>query len=175
MRNEHKDLIPRLKVASLAQNQSSTTCSAIVVRRLGFLLVPANSFEEAVDLCKNGSADAVLIPGAYPDIRHFYMDPALHLSELYREDIPALVYASKQDGELPYDVVHCHPATSPFWWQLAGTVVEATSNDTAADAVCGAHDACITNEAAAARAGLKVLRVFRKASPMAWNLFVPAT
>ena len=167
-------LLPRygLRVATLADSPTATTCSAIVARRHHYAIIASGSFEEAAAMVKAGVAQAFLCPGAYPKIGCFFMDPALRLVRSFAAEIPALVLAAKPKARPPFREVHAHPATRPFWAEVGTPVIEAISNDAAAAAVTGKRIACITNAAAAKHAGLKVLRVFREASPMAWNLFV---
>jgi hypothetical protein len=125
-------------------------------------------------LVKAGVAQAALVPGAYPHIGKFFMDAELRLIRSFAAEIPALVLAAKPKGRPPFRQIFAHPATKPFWSLLNAPVVEATSNDVAAAAVDSKRVACITNAAAAKAAGLKILREFRAASPMSWNLFALA-
>lgn len=164
----------RLQVATLADSPAATTCSAIVARSRRYGILPSGSFEDAIALVKSGTAQAALVPGAYPGIGIFLQDPELYLVRCFAAPIPALVMAAKPKGRPPFREIHAHPATKPFWSQLAAPVIEASSNDAAAAAVTGKRIACITNETAAKRAGLRVLQVFRPAAPMSWNLFVRA-
>lgn len=164
----------RREVATLAESTTATTCSALVARRFHLGIVPSGSFEEAIALVKAGVVQAALVPGAYPGIGKFFMDPELRLIRSFAADIPALVLAAKPKNRPPFRRFFAHPATKPFWGELNAPVIEATSNDTAAAAVVSKRDACITNAAAAKRAGLKILREFRAASPMAWNIFARA-
>lgn len=165
----------RLRVATLADSTTATTCSALVARRFRLGIVPSGSFEEAIGFVKTGVAQAALVPGAYPGIGKFFMDTELRLIRSFAAEIPALVLAAMPKGRPPFRQIFAHPATKPFWSELNATVIEATSNDTAAAAVNSKRVACITNAAAAKRAGLKILREFRPASPMSWNLFARAT
>lgn len=164
----------RLQVATLAESTTATTCSALVARRFRLGIVPSGSFEEAIALVKAGVAQAALVPGAYPQIGKFFMDAELRLIRSFAAEIPALVLAAKPKGRPPFRQIFAHPATKPFWSLLNAPVVEAASNDVAAAAVDSKRVACITNAAAAKAAGLKILREFRAASPMSWNLFVRA-
>ena len=100
------------------------------------------------------------------------MDTELRLIRSFAAEIPALVLAAKPKGRPPFHQIFAHPATKPFWSLLNAPIVEAASNDVAAAAVDSNRVACITNAAAAKHAGLKILREFRPASPMGWNLFV---
>ncbi len=165
----------RHQVATLAESTTATTCSALVARRFHLGIVPSGSFEEAIALVKAGVAQAALVPGAYPRIGKFFMDPELRLVRSFAAEIPALVLAAKPEGRPPFRQIFAHPATKPFWGELNEPVIEAASNDAAAAAVNSKRVACITNATAAKHAGLKILREFRPASPMAWNLFVLAT
>ena len=165
----------RLKVATLAESTTATTCSAIVARRFHLGIVPSGSFEEAVALVKCGVAKAALIPSAYPQVGKFFMDSELRLVRSFAAEIPALVLAAIPKGRPPFRQIFAHPATKPFWSLLNAPVVEVTSNDVAAASVDSKRVACITNAVAAKRAGLKILREFRPASPMSWNLFARAT
>lgn len=165
----------RLQVATLADSTTAMTCSAIVARRFHLDIVPSGSFEEAVALVKSGVAQAALIPGAAPQIGRFFMDTELRLVRSFAAEIPALVLAAMPKARPPFRQIFAHPATKPFWSLINAPVVEASSNDVAAAAVDSKRVACITNAAAAKHAGLKILREFRPASPMSWNLFVRAT
>lgn len=164
----------RLHVATLAESPTATTCSALVARRFRLGIVPSGSFEEAIALVKADKAQAALVPGAYPGIGKFFMDTELRLIRSFAAEIPALVLAAKPKGRPPFRQVFAHPATKPYWALLNAPVVEAGSNDMAAAAVDSKRVACITNAAAAKHAGLKILREFRPASPMSWNLFARA-
>lgn len=146
----------------------------LIARRFRFGIVPSGSFEEAIALVKADMAQAALVPGAYPGIGKFFMDSELRLVRSFAAEIPALVLAAKPKGRPPFRQVFAHPATKPYWSLLNAPVVEAGSNDNAAAAVDSKRVACITNAAAAKAAGLKILREFRAASPMSWNLFVRA-
>jgi len=161
-------------VATLAESVAATTCSALVARRYHMGIVPSGSFEEAAELVKAGVAAALLVPGAYPGINLFFMDPELRLVRSFAAEIPALVLAAKPKAHPPFEKIYAHPATRPFWKELSTPIIEAASNDAAASAVTGKRIACLTNAAAAKSAGLKVLRIFREASPMGWNVFVRA-
>lgn len=164
----------RRQVATLAESTTATTCSALVARRFRLGIVPSGSFEEAIALVKAGVAQAALVPGAYPGIGRFFMDTGLRLIRSFAAEIPALVLAAKPKGRPPFRQVFAHPATKPYWPLVHARIVEAGSNDMAAAAVDSKRVACITNAAAAKRAGLKLLREFRPASPMSWNLFARA-
>ncbi|HMP06609.1 MAG TPA: hypothetical protein PJ982_09685 [Lacipirellulaceae bacterium] len=159
-------------VATLAESAKSTTCSAIIARRLHLGIVPAESFEQAVDLVKVGLAPAALVPGAYPGIGAFLMDPVLWLLRSRAAMIPALVLAAKKNASGVFRVAFAHPATKPLWAGMGIPITAAASNDAAAAAVTRHDIACITNEVAARRFGLQVLQVVRASSPMAWNIFV---
>lgn len=164
----------RRNVATLAESPAATTCSALVARRFRLGIVPSGSFEEAIALVKAGVAQAALVPGAYPGINAFFQDPELRLVRCFAADIPALVLAAKPKGRPPFRQVFAHPATKPYWPHIDAPIVEAGSNDMAAAAVDSKRVACITNAAAAKHAGLRILREFRPASPMGWNLFARA-
>lgn len=179
MQGENKPIMKttdgyRLLVATLAESRSATTCSGIVARRFRLGIVPSGSFEEAVALVKADKAQAALVPGAYPGIGKFFMDTELRLIRSFAAKIPALVLAAKTKARPPFRRVFAHPATKPYWTLLNAPVVEAGSNDLAAAAVDSKWVACITNSTAAKHARLKILREFRPASPMSWNLFARA-
>ena len=159
-------------VSTLAESSTATTCSAIVARRRHFGIVPAASFEEAIAAVKAGIADAALVPGAYPEIGKFFMDPELRLARSFAAAIPALVLAALPKGRPPFRQVFAHPATRSFWAAIGAPVTPAASNDEAAKAVTSKRVACITNAVAAKAAGLKILRIVREEAPMSWNLFI---
>ena len=159
-------------VATLASSTTATTCCAIVARQKRFRLIPASSFEEASTMVKRGSAEFLLVPGAYPKIRVFLMDPALRLVDAFIYEIPELVVASKKGTPPPYRAMYAHPATQPFWDNLGAPVIEVQSNDAAAAAAASHPDSgCITNSAAARAFDLVIVQVLRMKSPMSWNLF----
>ncbi|MGK5729550.1 hypothetical protein [Streptomyces sp. URMC 124] len=171
-------------VATLADDPAGLTCSVTVGTRWAATgkasrLFGYPSFEAAADSVKDGRHDALLVAGAYPEIRTFFFDPELRAVEAFVGPLPDMVFAAPpEDASLDrFDVVHYHPATRRlFESRVSGRAAEsfhATSNSAACKAALahGGRAAAITNATCAEHFGLEVIEVLSAGTPMSFVVF----
>ncbi len=171
-------------VATLADDPAGLTCSVTVGTRWAATgkasrLLGYPSFEAAAASVKDGRNEALLVAGAYPEIRTFFFDPELRAVEAFVGPLPDMVFAaSPQDADLDrFDVVHYHPATRKlFESRVSDRTTEsfhATSNSAACKAALAHGDraAAITNATCAEHYGLKVIEVLSEGTPMSFVVF----
>lgn len=167
-------------LAVLGCTLESPTCSMFEARRLcgtqregGMLIQPIASFQEILCALRRGEVQRALIPGACPLVGEFLMAEEATLVRAYIRRIPALV-VSGLAASPPQSVerLHFQPATRPMLTRMILAprhLIEATSNEAAAQAaVNDADSAAITNEAAARAMGLFVYQTLRAPAPMPW-------
>ncbi|MDT0343969.1 type 2 periplasmic-binding domain-containing protein [Streptomyces litchfieldiae] len=174
-------------VATLADDPAGLTCSVTV----GLRWAPGNtsrlfgypSYELAAETVRRGRHDALLVAGAYPEIRMFFFDSGLRAAEAFVTPLPDIVFAAPIDSASleHFDRVHYHPATKLLLESrvLARTdrAVPATSNSGACrDALSGAGSAAvITNQICADHYGLKTIEVLSAGKPMGFVVFARST
>ncbi|MFF3216350.1 hypothetical protein ACFYYB_37755 [Streptomyces sp. NPDC002886] len=174
-----------LSVATLADDPAGLTCSVTVGMRWAAThgragrLLGYPSFELAAATVKEGRHDALLVAGAYPEIRSFFFDPQLRAVEAFIGTLPDMVLAAPEDhAALPrFDIVHYHPATRVLF--EAGVenrtldAVQATSNSAACRSALDdpRAAAAITNQTCADHYGLKTIEVLSAGTPMSFVVF----
>lgn len=170
-------------VATLGNPRTSVTCSTFVARNFfpGSRIVGAASFEDAATRMRDGEADALLVPAAYPMLRAFLMDDTLELACAVIHPIPALVATAVDNGTGRYRRLYYHPATESLIGKIAcftyDEAVPVSSNEVAVEEMLkdvGAY-AALTNELVTAYHSLPVLQVMRARRGMAWVLFIRAS
>jgi hypothetical protein len=167
-------------VATLGDAETGLTCSTFVARRMfpGWKVHGSPSFEEAAYMLRQGQADALLIPGAYPNAKDFLMDEELTLLEATKYGIPALVATAIDNGKASYDRLFYHPATASLLSRITcfgfGEAVQVSSNEVAAERMLEnpVRYAAVTNELVTKHFGLPVSQVLRTERDMAWFVFV---
>ncbi|MEU1401382.1 hypothetical protein ABZ471_03275 [Streptomyces sp. NPDC005728] len=174
-------------VATLADDPAGLTCSVTVGLRWGASsgkagrLLGYPSFEEAAESVKDGRHDALLVAGAYPEIRTFFFDAGLSAVESFISPLPDMVFAAPEHNAAleRFDTVHYHPATRVlFETHVQGRTndaVQATSNSAACrDALENpGQAAAITNRTCADHYGLTTLKVLSRGTPMSFVVFEP--
>ncbi|MET8976574.1 hypothetical protein ABZX85_13260 [Streptomyces sp. NPDC004539] len=171
-------------VATLADDPAGLTCSVTVGMRWARggragRLAGYPAFEIAAERVKAGEHDALLVAGAYPEIRTFFFDPELRAVEAFVSPLPDMVFAAPVDGASAerYDVVHYHPATTRLFESRVSALTDAglhaTSNSAACRAALGSSSraAAITNQTCADHYGMKTLEVLSVGTPMSFVVF----
>jgi prephenate dehydratase len=139
-----------------------------------------DSFEEAATAVKEGIAQAMFVPGAYPNIRYFIMDDFLSVSETEVLQIPALVLAGKfikQPDKIKR--IYLHPAPESLLAEVETKYEETvfvSSNPNACIEVLADNNnsIAITNLNCAEYFDLKVYKILRSGIFMPFVLFVRA-
>jgi hypothetical protein len=174
-------------VATLADDPAGLTCSVTVGLRWGASsgkagrLLGYPSFEAAAESVKDGRHDALLVAGAYPEIRTFFFDAGLSAVESFISPLPDMVFAAPEHHARleRFDTVHYHPATRVLFethiQDRTNDAVQATSNSAACrDALENpGRAAAITNRTCADHYGMTTLKVLSRGTPMSFVVFVP--
>lgn len=155
--------------ASLRADESSSTT------------VLHDSYEDAANAVRNGSARFLVAANAYSNIAEFYMDPDLRLVGAFVHETPQYGIAVVDVEAVPAELrVATHPAPTPLILQLlpvgmrAREVVAASSTSMAAHAArSGAVDAALTTGPAAELYGLTFISKTRTIK-MLWSVFCSA-
>jgi prephenate dehydratase len=167
------------RLGTLGDASGPFTCSMHVAHAWGqaATVEPYNSFENAGLAVKSGDVDAMLVPGAYPNLNELIMDAGLEVSEVFVMRIPPLVLAAKS-GEVVCHVERLfhHPATASLLPETdiqALEPVEVTSNVKACEALlwCDVSAACITNALCARHFRLTTIKTLRAGVQMPWICF----
>ncbi|GAA3879526.1 hypothetical protein [Streptomyces sedi] len=180
----HTRLLPRYRyrsVATLADEPDGLTCSVAVGTEyfagLAERLSGYPSFELAADSVREGREDALLVPGAYAEVRGFFFDPELVAVGAFLSRLPDMVLVASDGGRADSYRRLCHqPATLRLLDQIDKSfdeVLPATSNTTAVrDIVQGRPDTlAVTNRLVAEHHGLDVIQVLARGTPMAFIVF----
>lgn len=168
-------------IGTLGNNPNDVTCSVLAAKSLGdvFNIATYNEFELAAESLITESIDAMLVPGAYPNISKFIMNEQIAVMDVFTYAIPPLVFASKQAvPNSQYDILYNHPATNP----LLGDICKAkwtkqenvSSNTVACLKVLESKQTCcaITNAACAEKYGLLIHQVIRAEINMPFVIFI---
>lgn len=168
-------------VATLADEPVGLTCSVAVAskhfRGLARKVHGFPSFESAASEVRQGRADALLVPAAYPEIRRFFFDSALRATSSFLAELPDMVLvASKAHEDDRYARLYHHPATQQLLDELPFIYDEAvpvSSNTAAAASLIADDENClaITNRLVADHHELKPLRVLAHGESMAFIVF----
>ncbi|MEV5212495.1 hypothetical protein AB0K35_33965 [Micromonospora sp. NPDC053740] len=171
--------------ATLADDPAGLTCSVTVGLewaahgRAGALL-GYPTFEAAAKEVKAGKHDALLVAGAYPEIRSFFFDPALRAVEAFVAPLPDIVLAApahnaKQSTE--FTKLYYHPATYKLLESLDRVSLMETEQVTSNSLACrratddSGHAVAITNATCAEHYGLNVIDVLSAGTPMSFVVF----
>ncbi|MEU7159821.1 hypothetical protein [Streptomyces chrestomyceticus] len=170
--------------ATLADDPAGLTCSVTVglqwaARGRAGALLGYPTFEAAAARVKSGKHDALLVAGAYPEIRSFFFDPALRAVEAFVAPLPDMVLATPGRHAKPaeFSKIYYHPATNKLLESLDGVgLLEAeqvTSNSLACRrAMVDTGEAvAITNATCAEYYGLTVIDVLSAGTPMSFVVF----
>ena len=167
-----------MSIATLGANSSSPTCSMAVARTVysKAKLHGSASFEDAAAQVLSKDADCVLVPGAYPDIRKFFMHEDLIVIDVFHSDIPALVLVKQPEQSTEVGPLFYHPATLSLLPNIQISFrnsIPCSSNEVTVERLRASVEpaAAVTNQLAADAAGLPVCQVLRVAKPMTWTLF----
>ena len=85
-------------IGTLGKDTNDVTCSILAAKSLGstFKLFAFNEFELAAQSLIENNIDAMIIPGAYPNISKFIMDDHFIVMDVFTYIIPSLVFASNK-------------------------------------------------------------------------------
>jgi hypothetical protein len=180
----HVDHILRYEsAATLADDPAGLTCSVTVgmrwARGKSARLLGYPSFEMAAEAVKSGQHDALLVAGAYPEIRTFFFDPELRAVEAFVSPLPDMVFAAPLENASVdrFDTVFYHPATTRLLESevrpRTDAAVTASSNSAACRSALAApgRTAAITNQTCADHYGMKTLQVLSVGTPMSFVVF----
>ncbi|MFI0906882.1 hypothetical protein ACH4TE_25685 [Streptomyces sioyaensis] len=171
--------------ATLADDSAGLTCSVIVGRewaaqgRAGALL-GYPTFEAAAENVKAGKHDALLVAGAYPEIRSFFFDPALRAVEAFVAPLPDMVLAAPDQNAkraTEFSKIYYHPATNKLLQSLDRVSLVETEQVTSNSLACrramvdSGHAVAITNATCAEHYGLTVINVLSTGTPMSFVVF----
>ena len=168
-------------VGTLGNDVNDPTCSILAVKSLNepFTIVPYQEFEQIVEPLLAEDVDAMVVPGAYPNISKFIMNELLVVSNVFTFVIPSLVFGSKESvAKIEYDVLYNHPATNPLTNDINakwGDQINVSSNSVAClNVLQSLHRECcaITNSACAEHYGIYVHKVLRAGINMPFVVFV---
>ncbi|MEE4546841.1 hypothetical protein V2S66_33355 [Streptomyces sp. V4-01] len=170
--------------ATLADDPAGLTCSVTVGMRWGAQgkcrrLLGYPSFELAAETVKSGRHDALLVAGAYPEIRSFFFDPELRAVEAFVSPLPDMVFAAPLEhaSQERFDTVHYHPATTRLFESSVRGRTEHALTASSNSAACrsaledSGRSAAITNQTCADHYGLKTLEVLSVGTPMSFVVF----
>ena len=167
-------------IGTLGNNRDDVTCSILATKSLAgeFTVEAFSEFEFAADALRMGTIDAMVVPGAYPNISKFIMNKQFRVVEVFTYVIPAIVFASKSVlTDNIYDVLYNHAATNSLLddidsakWHKQKNV---SSNTVACLEVLGSESTCcaITNAACANKYGLLIHQVIRASINMPFVIF----
>ncbi|WP_340375328.1 hypothetical protein U5640_09350 [Streptomyces sp. SS7] len=141
-----------------------------------------DTYEEAADALREEAVTHVVVANAYKAVHHFYMDPALELTNVFVMDTPLYGIAARE-GAVPVTdspTVASHPSPEPIIAQLMPArhttykVMYADSTSAAALAVQdGTADLALTTVPAAERYGLTFI-TGKRPIRMVWSVFTKA-
>ncbi|MGW7362770.1 prephenate dehydratase domain-containing protein [Streptomyces sp. NPDC054841] len=139
-----------------------------------------DTYEKAGQALRKGAVTHMVVANAYKAIHHFYMDPALELSDVFVMDTPLYGIAGRRDAvtALPdAPTIASHPSPEPIIAQLlrdryaARTVLPYPSTSAAARAAQeGTADLALTTVPAAELYGLEFITPTRPIR-MVWSVF----
>lgn len=166
------------KLSTLCDDPAGLTCSFHVAKNKNIAkeILGYPSFEEAAISVKENISNAFLVPGAYPKINTFIMDPQLVVKEVFIEKIPALVFATYNEEDFKEDediVIYHHPAVTPLLSELNVNwtkTIHASSNSQACRLLIEnpKNSRCITNQICVQHYKLKTIKILRTGIQMPW-------
>lgn len=171
--------------ATLADDPAGLTCSVTVGMRWAAkgragTLFGYPTFEAAAENVKSGRHDALLVAGAYPEIRRFFFDPELRAVEAFVAQLPDMVLAVPDrggKGAAGPSKIYYHPATIHLLESLDRVDLMDTEPVTSNSLACrrAMADArramAITNSVCAEHYGLTVMKVLSAGTPMSFVVF----
>lgn len=167
-------------IGTLGKDTNDVTCSILAAKSLGstFKLFAFNEFELAAQSLIENNIDAMIIPGAYPNISKFIMDDHFIVMDVFTYIIPSLVFASKDDVyKSKYDILYNHPATNPLLNDINNVIWDKQENVSSNTVAClkvleSENTSCaITNAVCAQKYGLSVNKIIRKGINMPFVIF----
>jgi prephenate dehydratase len=167
---------------SVATLGNKLTCSCFAAERYfkNASIKLFDSFEDAAKAVKDGTWQALFVPGAYPGLRFLIMDDHLLVKETALIQIPALVTAGrflKQPERIKR--VYLHPAPESLLGEIEATYEEkifVKSNPLACIEVLAdeTDSIAITNQNCAQFYGLNIYKILRSGIFMPFVIFVNA-
>lgn len=143
-------------------------------------ITPVDSFEAGADLVRSGAVESLIVPGAYPLLASFIMDPLLVARDVFLGPIVPLVLARAPESELAAPkTVYLHGATEALVPE-AGLPPDiqrlhcVSNTEACRRAASDRESVAITNQPSASHFQMKVLKVLRVAINMPWILFSAA-
>lgn len=139
-----------------------------------------DSFENSIGNLLLDQLDAVIVPHAYSNINHFYMDPRLYVGHIFRADTPLYGLAVRKDfifheEMLDYETVVSHPAPVTLVKHYMNRDVNFKLVESTSEAARHVRDKelniAVTNEEAVQEYNLRFVREFKRI-PMSWTIFV---
>ncbi|GAB2892410.1 hypothetical protein [Streptomyces mayteni] len=168
-------------VATLADEPDGLTCSVAAgveyFSGLAENLTGYPSFELAAASVRLRENDALLVPGAYPEVRGFFFDPELAAVDVFLTTLPDMVLVASDGGRAESYGRLCHqPATLRLLDRIDKSfdeVLPASSNTTAVRDILQGHPdtLAVTNRIVADHHGLDVVQVLARGTSMAFIVF----
>ena len=167
-------------IGTLGKDTNDVTCSVLAAKSLGniFTIAAFSKFEFAAESLINNNIDAMVVPGAYPNIASFIMNEHLSVMDVFTYKIPPLVFASKyMTCANEYDILYNHPATNPLLHDICNVKWNKQENVNSNTIAClqvleSKHTSCaITNAACAEKYGLTIHKVIRASINMPFVIF----
>ncbi|MFF5563664.1 hypothetical protein ACFY7Z_16425 [Streptomyces sp. NPDC012623] len=180
------DCVPRYRsAATLADDPAGLTCSVTVglkwaARGRAGALLGYPTYEAASENVKTGKHDALLVAGAYPEIRSFFFDPALRAVEAFVAPLPDMVLAApgrRTQRATEFLKIYYHPATNKLLESLDGVRPVETEPVTSNSLACRramvdtGRAVAITNATCAEYYGMTVIDVLSIGTPMSFVVF----
>jgi prephenate dehydratase len=170
------------RVATLGDEKASTCSVTLAAEWLGSdggTTLGFASFEQAASEVVAGSADYLLVPGAYPGMKSFIFEPRLGASDQFLGKIPPIVLVEDAEPVRPRTTrLYFHPALARLVDEVERQErrrierIEVASNAVACHALLWDPQArALTNAAAADAYEVRVLRLLRDESTMPTVVF----
>lgn len=168
-------------IATLGDAATGITCSHYVAKAKypSKTRASARSFEEAATMVKDGHAQLLLVPGAYPSIGKFLMDEEMVLVKAFKMKIPELVFGNTvNDLTAPLETIYHHEAVKSLLPKVpgygSGTHFEPSDSNEEAYASMRRHGeraGCVSNKVVFDHYGRPTLLTLRTKRDMSWNVF----
>ncbi|WP_329325150.1 hypothetical protein [[Kitasatospora] papulosa] len=182
------DYVPYYRsAATLADDPAGLTCSVTIgrewaARGRASALLGYPTFELAAENVKAGRHDALLVAGAYPEIRSFFFDPELRAVEAFVAPLPDIVLAAPHKNaawnkSADSSKIYYHPATITLLKSISRDNLiegeEVASNSLACRRAMEDTGAAlaITNAICAEYYGLTVITTLSVGTPMSFVVF----
>lgn len=168
-------------IGTLGKDSNDVTCSVLAAKSLGNTLTVSafGEFEFAAESLMADKIDAMLVPGAYPNISKFIMNDRLAVKDVFTYTIPPLVFASKNATiKENYDILYNHPATNSLLKDIHNTSWHSQENVSSNTIAClkllESNQTCcaITNAACAQKYGILIHQVLRAGINMPFVIFI---